>query len=713
VDELAGKVKVVTFRDFITHKTRFILENPDGFEFVCVGSFPNIKEGAEVILRGEFPEWGNRNVFLFKEYEIVNENLDVGLKYLLSLVPGVGKIRTKTILNQVAPDELIKNPTLIRDVAGIPESVKEAVEDFLNNYKEIERIVRITHDAVTFKDLLKIAKILRQTGKPLNPWRLPLMIEHVDVHKLDQHLAKIKQIDPHNPDRIAAYIHAMYNRMISNRSNYEVSKRYFVRKVAQSIPVQEFIVRDTLDKHLNELYFQNTFSDTIMRAEFAIYEDKILHKIKNILRHDYEIEDVTKVKKELEIFEGQVGVDFDKSQKAAILGAFTNHISLITGGPGSGKTTVLLALHYIAEKLGKKVAIVTPTGKSAARINESSIDESNKLYAQTIHYRIGWDGLQAHAPIDADLVIIDESSMITIRILSELLSMTPAHARIIFIGDADQLPPVGAGTPFSDLIKSGKFATYFLEGQHRFKQGRDIADFAQMIRNKNFKGIYSVLERKAVNIIRVENALKTATNIYLRAIKKRVGDNIKALHFGKTSKHILSKYLILSATRRVGKTKTTDINIQIAKTIYGAQEYFAPGEKLIVTQNDYELGVFNGEMFYMGGLDTQRGEFKLYPEKHDRELHAALYDLQLFERAYAITVHKAQGSEADVVIIPIAAQDTMRWDWKMLYTAVTRAKKRVILLVETRKTPEKVLYQIANQGRKRQYSRFLQKLKNL
>ena len=373
-------------------------------------------------------------------------------------------------------------------------------------------------------------------------------------------------------------------------------------------------------------------------------------------------------------------IAFHPLQDKAIQVAGTSGISIITGGPGTGKTTLIRGLIHALK--GKKIFLCAPTGRAAKRMSEST----DGMLAQTIHRLLGFNPSEGFAyneenKLDTDVIIMDEASMLDVHLAYALFQAIPSKAQLILVGDIDQLPPVGAGQVFSDVIKSNQFPVVVLEQIYRQSEKSFISVNAQSIRNGNLKGIH-IPKEKDTDFHWWGLDEKLSPEERQNLARKNVHASIARLF---ALNYTMDDILILSPMRR-GPIGVEILNTEIqaicnprGKVVHKAiRNIFKIGDRVMQIRNNYEKDVFNGDM----GIITEGsdGGFVVNFDGNEIEYEGeAIKELQL---AYAMTIHKSQGSESKVVVQVVSKAHYIMLNRALLYTGVTRAREKCILIGE-------------------------------
>jgi exodeoxyribonuclease V alpha subunit len=372
--------------------------------------------------------------------------------------------------------------------------------------------------------------------------------------------------------------------------------------------------------------------------------------------------------------EASIRVSYSPSQRKALAAACREKVLVVTGGPGVGKTTLIKGLTHLSEKQGIKIALCAPTGRAAKRLSEST-----GFPAKTIHRLLeGSEGgfrRNAKSPLECDLLVVDEASMLDIRLMAALVRALPDEACLLLVGDVDQLPSIGPGQVLADIIGSGSIPVVHLKEVFRQERESRIIAAAHAIN----RGLTPDLEPKANSdfyFVEADNpadaAAKVATLVRERIPRKFDLDPVRDIQVlcpmnrGRLGTHMLNGEL------------QQIFNPPGSESIHRAGWIFGPGDKVMQVRNDYERDVYNGEVGIVREVRRVDGELSVAFD--DRLVVYSFKELDELVLAYAMTIHKAQGSEYPAVVIPVALYQASMLRRKLLYTGVTRGSRLVVLV---------------------------------
>ena len=671
-----------------------------------VGTMPLIKEGQQIEVKGEWikhKQFGRQ--FNVEEYkEVLPTSTKEIEKYLSTgIIHGIGPVTAKKIVKAFGEETLNildNNIERLKEVEGIGKKKYNIIYQSYLETRELKDIIMFFQKhGVTINQCLKIYKKFGGDAQNIvseNPYILSDEISGIGFLTSDR-IAKSLGVEPISDFRIQSGIKYVLN-SFSGLGNTYMPKDKLINEAQRVLSV---------DKELIEVNIYNSVLEGKIKIEKineieAVYslpyyfcELGVTNKIITLSIENFQTinSDITF---EISSFERKNNIVFADSQKEAILGAFENGIEIITGGPGTGKTTIIKCIIEIYENNGMKVLLAAPTGRAAKRMTESTGRE-----AKTIHRLLemgvsdnenSFFGRGEGEPLEGDVIIVDEASMIDIMLMNSLLKAIKLGTRLIIVGDADQLPSVGPGNVLRDLIDSEFIKVVRLKDI--FRQGKEsmIITNAHRINNGelpylNKKGGDFFFDNRESN----EEILETILDLVNRRLP---------LFNSKWNK--IRDFQVLSPTRK-GILGVDNLNNELQSILNPPSKdkkerkfkdsVFREGDKVMQTKNNYSLkrnringygdnegvGIFNGDMGFIESISEENRTVTVVFDDERRIVYDNLYVEEL-ELAYAITIHKSQGSEFKVIITPAFMGSAFLMNRNILYTGITRAKELVVVV---------------------------------
>lgn len=688
VEHLSGSVERVTFHSEETGFCVLRIKVRGRRELVTVVGT------AATISPGEFVEcfgcWHNdRNHGLqFKAQRmaaVLPGTIEGIEKYLASgMVKGIGPHFAKVLVKAFATDvfEVIENdPLRLLGLPGIGRKRMEMVTDAWAEQKSIREImVFLQSHGVGTARAVRIYKtygdeaILKVTE---NPYRLALDIHGIGF-KIADTIAERLGIERDSPVRARAGVrHALQE--ISGDGHCAWPWHELVGTASELLEIPAAIIEEALHAELAEgnlVREEIDGRDCLFLMPLFRAENGAASGISRLLRGALPWDEVD-AEKAVPWVETKTGLSLSVSQRAAVGLALSSKLVVITGGPGVGKTTLVNSILAILQARKVRITLCAPTGRAAKRLAEST-----GLEAKTIHRLLEFDpqtfGFKRgrENPLDTDLLVVDESSMVDIVLLNRLLAAVPDHAALIIVGDVDQLPSVGPGAVLADIIESGRVPTVRLTeifrqaaesriivNAHRINRGdlplkpenSDLTDF-YYIPAESPEDIHHKLLQVVTERIPRRFGLHPVTDIQVLTPMNRGGLGVRSLNVE------LQQRLNPGGEPSVNRFGTT----------------FAPRDKVIQTENNYTREVFNGDIGSIVEVDPDNGVLRV--DFDGRIVEYEFGELDELSLAYATSIHKSQGSEYPAVVIPLAMQHYMLLERNLLYTAVTRGRKLVIII---------------------------------
>ena len=658
-----------------------------GKTFTFTGLFAELNENEDYKLYGEVID-NLRYGFQYRvnKYEkIMPEDKDGLIIFLSSdIFPGIGE-KTATNIVEILGDNCLKyiteDYTCLLKVPKLTEKKALDISNRLVKYNEsYEVVIYLTNYGFGMKDALKIYNhYLEDTIRVIenNPYELIDTIDTITFSKIDSLRCKTK-IEKNDERRILAFLIYLFKEICFRTGNtyldYEVIRNAIVF-------FKEEIKEENLKFYLLELNSLGKIiieNDKYMLSEYYKDEKYIATKVYKLINHEDKVIDDIKIK--IEKLENYFDITYNEEQKRAIIQSLVKNFSIITGGPGTGKTTIIKGITelykmvsaYSFEKLKEKMVLLAPTGRAAKRMSEAC-----GYPASTIHRYLKWNketgefGYNINNKVPCEFVIIDEVSMIDNNLMANFLRAIKDDVKLVFIGDYNQLESVGPGKILKDLIESDMINTIFLKEIYRTDENSYITSLAYEVNSGTLEETF--LNRKDdYNFIKCgsNDVLKVCLDVCKLAIKKNYDiKNVQVLapiYKGINGIDNLNK-ILQSAFNPKSNSKNE---------VYDGDVIYRENDKILQLENMPDENVFNGDIGFIKKINGSEitidfdGNIVKYTKK----------DYKTIKHGYAISVHKAQGSEFEIVIMPIINDYRSMLYKKLVYTAITRAKRSLILL---------------------------------
>ena len=703
-----GTVVGIVFYNAENGYTVLELETQQDGIVTCVGNLPSLSTGEVLTVSGTLvahKTYGEQLVI--DSYVVSNPTTKVGIiRYLASgLIKGVGPKTAENIYNKFGDDAINvieSDPTKLASVKGI--SINKAME-IGNSIAELkamqEQIMFLQKWGMTTNLALKIYNVYKQATKATlsqNPYKLIDDIDGVGFATADK-IAVSMGHDLQGEFRIrAAIIYALKDTAEKQGNTYLPLDDLYARckdLIGLDLPTLGQITQDVLTRLVLEptiKLFEVDGAQCIALARFYGLEHFVATKLLKINRDARPL--MLDADSLIEQFQEINKFAFHEGQLSAVKSAVVNGVTVITGGPGTGKTTIIKCIGQIFENAGLRVEFCAPTGRAAKRLSQSTGKD-----AKTIHRLLECEFVDGktnfrynyYNTLPCDVVVVDEVSMVDVTIMNSLLRALEDGTRIVLVGDKDQLPSVGAGNVLADVIKSRCFDVKYLTYVYRQSLDSLIVSNAHLINAGNMPEINN--SSKDFFFTQKADFADVASTV-VQLVAKRL-----PAYTGVDPKEIQ----VMGALKS-GVAGVESLNTQLQNALnpfeYGKGELtygktvFRQGDRVMQTVNDYELaftktlpngaveegqGVFNGDIGFVSKVDKLAGS--CYVTFDDGRVACYTHnDLQNLQLAYAITVHKSQGSEFDVVVMPLLSGPPTIINKNLLYTGITRAKKVVVLV---------------------------------
>ena len=711
--EIEGVLTEIIYHNEVNSYMVGVLEN-ELEEITIVGYLPFINKGDTLRLAGKFVEhkdYGEQ--FKVETFEkLMPQTLGALETYLANgNVKGVGPATASKIINKFGEETIFVlkyEPQKLAQIKGISnDKAKEISESFIENW-EVWQIVgfleRFGIGAEHAKKVYNLLGINAIAEIEADPYILIDISRGVDFKQIDDMAIKLG-VERENKKRVKSGIKYALIKITYN-GHCCTLKSNLIEYVKQLLGVTEVVIEDGIInlKVNNEIVVENRNDEEwIYLYSFFRAEQQIADRIIQLQNAD-NIKKVSNIEKELKIIEEKTDMLLSEKQKDAIKSINENNVTIITGGPGTGKTTIIKSILEIYKEKKYKVVLCAPTGRAAKRMTETTGEEASTLHRLLEIGKVDEESLfkkdseYQGAPIDADIIIVDEVSMVDMFIMSYLLNCIYKGTKLVLVGDSDQLPSVGPGSVLHDLISSERILTVHLDkifrqaakskivlNAHRVNNGKKFIDKNdEEVDQESKQDFFFIKENNQEKIL--EQVLSLCNGRL-----KKFGD----YDFFESIQVLTPTKKGLLGTKELNKALQQELNPhregESEKNSMGAT--FRIGDRVMQIKNNYDMywekrtgdnlevsnGVFNGETGTITNINEKEKNIMV---KFDDEKVCwyEFNELEQLEHSYCITIHKAQGSEFDVVIMLAPQAAPMLLTRNLLYTGLTRAKKLLIII---------------------------------
>ncbi len=706
MEEQKGILTEIIYHNQSNGYTIAIIEDREAEEqFTAVGYLHNPSRDREYRFTGNWknhPTYGEQ--FAFQTYSEEIPKTVEGIKDFLSsgVMKGIGKKTAQALVNKFGDETLriiAEEPHRLTEIPGIGEVKSETISEAFRSHREFAEIVLYLQQyGISTGYAMRLHKVYgKDTIKAIeeNPYQLVEDVFGIGFRKADR-IAQLLGIPGNDPKRIRCGIRFVLSSNISQGHTF-LPQKQLCEMAGELLDVGT----EEIYEAVVEMAFEGDLQVENLEGRAVVYsipyylaEQKVCRKLIELAGSE-----LTPIKGNIgeliELTERETGIELSENQKHAVEITMGSGVAVITGGPGTGKTTIINTIMTILQHSGFSTAIAAPTGRAAKRITETSGYGASTIHRLLEYYYSEGDdsmrfGKNEESPLEYDAVIIDEASMIDILLMKGLLEAIPAGTRLIIVGDADQLPPVGAGNVLRDILDSEIISSVKLT--EIFRQAKESLIVVNA--HKINKGEYPDSNEKDKDFFLLH-----------RKGEKEMLDTIKDLCVRRLPSYFencdpLRDIQILTPMRK-GLLGCINLNKELQQILnplsadlkekrFG-DKLFREGDKVMQIKNNYRLewkrlddftdgqGVFNGDCGFIHTIDNEFNEITVLYEEN-KYVKYDVSNLDELELAYAVTVHKSQGSEFPVIIMPISWFPPILATRNLLYTAVTRARDAVILV---------------------------------
>ena len=658
-------------------------------EIAVVGKAPKVQCGETLVLTGSWtthPKHGRQFSFTSLKSKLPASAYGIR-KYLASgLIHGIGKTYANKIVDHFGADTLrviSEESGRLREIEGIGKLRAKSIKEAWEEQKAVREVMMFLQTyGVTDALCLRLVRKYGNSAKTIletEPYRIIREVKGIGFKTADK-IALNLGLASNGPARIdAGVLHTLQES--EDEGHTHVERRELALNAANLLEADAQDVENRIDALMNEGEMVTSKPDWVQNPISARAEETLVRCLNNQSQATSSLPPI-QVEKAIVWAQEKAGFSFADQQAEAVRQALQSKISILTGGPGTGKTTILRALVSILRAKKTKILLAAPTGRAARRMAESC-----SHFAQTVHRLLKFDPSQGgftmneQNPLTCDFVIMDEASMLDLRLAAALIRSIPPKAHLVLVGDADQLPSVGSGNVLKDLIECELFQVTRLAVTFRQAENSGIVGLAHGILAGKGSPPPPVDSLSEINPQHDVHFIRAVTPEECVTAVTKLSKDILPRKFSIDPKNDLQ--ILAPLHRGIGGIGNLNDQLRDALNPNGATQVmgamlFREGDKVIQTRNNYDKDVFNGDMGIIEAVDTLNGKVDIdFEGKQVSYQRMEITDLQ---PAYAISVHKSQGSEYPVVIFPLLKQHFMMLQRNLVYTGLTRAKKKVVFV---------------------------------
>ena len=673
----------------------------DDFEIIVTGTIADVIEGENYTFWGELtqhPKYGQQ--LKVERYQRAKPSSAGLIKYFSSQhFKGIGKKTAEKIIHLYGDDpidNILEDPDKLESISGLSKANRENLVSKLRlNYGAEQILAKLAEYGLNNKTAVQIFERYKEESLTIiteNPYQLVEDIQGIGFKMADK-LAEQVGINSDAPQRFrAALVHTLLETSIDKGDTYIeakelLEKSLFILEEVRQVELDPSQIAQELTQLISEDKVQNIgtkiFDNTLFYAESGIHKH-LTRILDRPLEKEISSQDI---QTEIKHIQAEFNINYDKAQKNAIQKAIQSKVFLLTGGPGTGKTTVINGiikayanLHQIdLQKSDRPIILAAPTGRAARRMNELT-----GLPSATIHRHLGLNGDSEYQALDdfldCDLIIIDEFSMVDTWLANQLFSAIASNTQVIIVGDSDQLPSVGPGQILADLLKINRLPQVSLTKIFRQSEDSTIVTLANQIRQGRLPTDFTA---------------KKADRSYFEAQSTHIPQMIQKIVSSALKSGIDAQEIQILAPMYRGQAGITHLNKLMQDLLNPLNNqlefqfndlHFRKGDKVLHLINDAQINVFNGDIGYITDLIpakyTESKQDEMILDFDGTEINYPRNEWLKITLAYAMSIHKSQGSEFKVVILPVTRQSGRLLQRNLIYTAITRSKSKLVMLGE-------------------------------
>jgi exodeoxyribonuclease V alpha subunit len=648
--------------------------------FTAVGYLHDPRDGEEYSLTGSWTthsKYGRQ--FAIVSYETHLPSSEVGIEQYLSsgLIKGIGPSLAERIVDKFGKqtlDVLNNHPDKLLQVEGIGRKKFAAISAALTEMKEMqETMVFLKSHGITTGTSIRLYKTYgKMAGEILrnNPYQIIDDVAGIGFQTADE-IAKKMGVKEESIYRLTAGVRYVLDDACRAGGHCYLPKEELSERAAGLLFVDEAKVGRAIVSAVESGYLIAE-ADSIFPLKLYEAEEQSARKLLHLLHKGERPLDQKKLYAALKHVEKRHGIEFDEKQRLAVVSSVLHPVTILTGGPGTGKTLCVNGMIELADELGMKYVLCAPTGRAAKRLSEVSARE-----AKTIHRLLEFDPNSgafrkgSDDPIEADIVIVDEVSMVDVQLFASLLNAVTPETQLVLVGDVDQLPSVGPGQVLRDLIDSKALSIIRLDTIFRQAERSSIITNSHTINHggePEFAEDFQFIDADQPEQIQA-HIVGLCSTVLPQNFQYDPLTDIQVLSPMNNT---------LCGVKELNKKLQHVLNGRATVCWQGSERKFLLNDKVMQLRNNYDKEVYNGDIGTVIGYDKDEGS--LFVSFYGRKIEYSYDDLDQLALAYSTTIHKSQGNEFNAVVIPLTMSHYIMLQRNLLYTAVTRAKERIFLV---------------------------------